>query len=205
MSRSRKRQLLLDERRDLHGFLSGLGAADWETPSLCADWTVLEVAAHLSSFLGVTRRGLITRGMRFGTGTHGANARSAAAWATMGIPEIVAGLESPERLGLGFFYPGWALSEAVVHHQDMRRALRRPRVIPEERLRVALSFLLRLPTGTGARRYRRHVAFRATDIDWSHGTGPEVRGPAEAILMAIAGRRSALDELSGEGRKVLAG
>ncbi len=36
-------------------------------------------------------------------------------------------------------------------------------------------------------------------------SGPEVTGPAEATLMAVAGRRSALADLSGDGLPVLAG
>jgi len=39
----------------------------------------------------------------------------------------------------------------------------------------------------------------AEDVDWSTGSGPEVRGPGEAILLAIAGRNAAVDELSGPG------
>jgi hypothetical protein len=41
--------------------------------------------------------------------------------------------------------------------------------------------------------------------DWSTGRGPEFRGPAESILMAIAGRSDALDELSGPGLSTLTG
>ncbi len=43
----------------------------------------------------------------------------------------------------------------------------------------------------------------ATDTDWSHGEGPEVRGPAEALLMATCGRRVALDDLQGPGLDTL--
>jgi hypothetical protein len=44
----------------------------------------------------------------------------------------------------------------------------------------------------------------ATDLDWDAGRGCEVRGPAEALLMAIAGRRGVTDELSGPGQRILA-
>ena len=43
----------------------------------------------------------------------------------------------------------------------------------------------------------------ATDIDWHYGTGPEVRGPAAAIILGGCGR-SALDaQLDGPGLAVL--
>jgi hypothetical protein len=44
----------------------------------------------------------------------------------------------------------------------------------------------------------------ATDLDWTSGRGPKVRGTAEALLMAVAGRRGIAAELSGPGRDRLA-
>ncbi len=45
----------------------------------------------------------------------------------------------------------------------------------------------------------------ATDLGFSAGAGPEVRGAAEALLMTIAGRRGVVGEPSGPGRGKLAG
>jgi hypothetical protein len=43
------------------------------------------------------------------------------------------------------------------------------------------------------------LTLRATDIDWSTGTGPEVAGPAISIVMAMTGRSCGLEDLKGEG------
>ncbi len=43
----------------------------------------------------------------------------------------------------------------------------------------------------------------ATYMDWSHGSGPEVAGPAEALVIMMAGRLVALNDLSGEGKAAL--
>jgi hypothetical protein len=43
------------------------------------------------------------------------------------------------------------------------------------------------------------VTLRATDADWRHGSGPEASGPAIALVLAMTGRKSALDDLSGDG------
>jgi hypothetical protein len=54
---------------------------------------------------------------------------------------------------------------------------------------------------------RRSVAglrLTATDQEWSHGDGQEVRGPSEALALAIADRDVALADLSGDGRALLA-
>jgi hypothetical protein len=42
------------------------------------------------------------------------------------------------------------------------------------------------------------------DIGWSGGQGLKIRGPGEAILMAINGRGDALNDLEGTGVAVLA-
>ena len=47
------------------------------------------------------------------------------------------------------------------------------------------------------------VKLKATDVDWEHGEGSEVSGPAESLLMAMAGRPVALAELSGPGLDTL--
>jgi hypothetical protein len=44
----------------------------------------------------------------------------------------------------------------------------------------------------------------ATDLGFAAGAGPEAWGPAEALLMTIAGRRGVARELSGPGQQRLA-
>ncbi|HXO51009.1 MAG TPA: maleylpyruvate isomerase family mycothiol-dependent enzyme, partial [Mycobacterium sp.] len=92
-----------------------------------------------------------------------------------------------------------ALTDGMIHQQDIRRSVGIPRTIDQERLRTALDFARFAPTIRGAWRAR-GVRLVATDLDWSHGSGPEVRGTGEALLMAMAGRRAALDELDGPGK-----
>jgi len=53
------------------------------------------------------------------------------------------------------------------------------------------------------RRLGRGLRLTATDIDWTSGRGREVRGTADDILLAIAGRRAALDDLAGPGADVI--
>ena len=86
----------------------------------------------------------------------------------------------------------------MIHQQDIRRPLRLPRRIPAERLCAALDFVRYAPTIRGALRAR-GVRLVATDVDWSHGKGPEVRGTGEALLMVMAGRPDALADLDGAG------
>ena len=43
----------------------------------------------------------------------------------------------------------------------------------------------------------------ATDADWSAGVGLDVTGPIEALVLTLAGRFAAFDELQGDGTATL--
>jgi hypothetical protein len=43
----------------------------------------------------------------------------------------------------------------------------------------------------------------ATDVAWSVGNGPEIRGPVVALLLLLTGRRAGLDEVTGDGADAL--
>ncbi|MEJ2889736.1 hypothetical protein [Actinomycetospora aeridis] len=91
-----------------------------------------------------------------------------------------------------------ALTDGMIHHQDIRRPFGLPREIPADRLIAALDTAKTAPTIGAAKRINR-LTLTATDIDWSTGDGPEITGSGEALLMAIAGRRGITAELSGPG------
>jgi hypothetical protein len=75
--------------------------------------------------------------------------------------------------------------------------------VPAERLLPTLDATPRLGSVFGARRRTRGLRFTATDVGWrwdgGHPSAPEVRGPGEALLMTMLGRRQPLDELDGPG------
>ena len=48
------------------------------------------------------------------------------------------------------------------------------------------------------------LTYAATDVDWSHGSGQVVSGPAAALGLAICGRTVALGDLDGPGADRLA-
>jgi len=47
------------------------------------------------------------------------------------------------------------------------------------------------------------LKFTATDIDWTTGDGPEVKGPCMSLILGIVGREAALNECSGPGLETL--
>jgi hypothetical protein len=56
----------------------------------------------------------------------------------------------------------------------------------------------------GAKELVSRVRLRAADADVSIGDGPHVRGAALSLLLAVSGRRVALEDLDGPGVPVLA-
>jgi uncharacterized protein (TIGR03083 family) len=91
------------------------------------------------------------------------------------------------------------LGETIVHAEDIRRPLGiAHRYPPDAAVRVA-DFYKGSNLVIGAKRRIAGLQLRATDTDWSHGDGPEVSGPIVSLVMAMSGRRSHLDDLTGEG------
>jgi hypothetical protein len=97
-----------------------------------------------------------------------------------------------------------ALIDSFVHQQDIRRPLDLSRSIPPARLVRLAEIMVHDRVGAGGAKRARGLRLRATDVDWASGTGPEVRGPAEALIMTLAGRSAALQDLDGEGVAVMA-
>ncbi|MBV9844693.1 MAG: maleylpyruvate isomerase family mycothiol-dependent enzyme [Kutzneria sp.] len=196
--------LATQERTDLADFLDTLTPQQWEAPSLCEGWTVRDVVAHAISYDELSWWGMAKRFARGGFTLDRTNDVGLTEYAH-GPRELLALLRAHLRpSGLPSAFGGMiALVDGMIHHQDIRRPLGMPRDIPHDRLRTALRLAL-LARPVGASRRARGLTLVATDLDWSHGSGPEVRGPGEAVLMAIAGRGHAVAELSGPGQSVLA-
>jgi len=76
------------------------------------------------------------------------------------------------------------------------------RVLPVEHL-VPVADFVKSTFALGAKKRTAGIKLRAIDFDWSHGSGPEVTGPVEAIVRAMAGRKAALVDLAGEGMEIL--
>lgn len=197
--------LARDERAELAEFLATLTPTQWDAPSLCAGWRVRDVVAHMFSYEDLSTVGLVGRFVKGGLLPARVNAVGVASYAGHTpdqLVELVRTHLTPRGLtaGLGGRI---ALTDGVIHHQDIRRPLGLPREIPPERLRPALDTARTAPTiGAGMR--IRGLSLAASDMGWTAGKGPRVEGPAEALLMVIAGRRGVASELSGPGVPTLA-
>ncbi len=187
------------ERRELAAFLRGLTPSQWEIPSLCEGWRVRDVVAHLL-YDGLSAQALLVEAAKAGFSPTRANERLVGRWGDEPASGLLAAFQLMDGGPLARWFPKLTLTDVVIHHQDVRRPLGAHRVIPHDRL---LHVLTHPDPLTRPHRRTRGLRFEATDISWSRGTGPLVRGPGEAIVLTIAGRRAALDDLDGDGVPLL--
>jgi uncharacterized protein (TIGR03083 family) len=198
-------RLLWAESADLASTLDELDDADFDHPSLCEGWRVRDVVAHMvlghttpmRSMVGlIARSGFnVPKASLKGSVDHGSShspAEIRAAWHGVVDGRTRNGIARTISMKEGFV-------DHLIHHQDIRRPLGRPRSIPADRLTAALDAM---PTIGGFVRSKQRMAglrWSATDVDWASGDGPEVSGPAEALVLLASGRPAPLGEVSGDG------
>jgi len=198
-------RLRLEEMAAISELLHELSQEDWDHPSLCDGWRVRDVIGHMCVGYTTPMPAMIVKVGRRGFNVPKASREESVAFATDHAPaEILAVFDAVYRgnvrKGIAkVIKPAEGLVDHVIHHQDVRRPLGRPRVVPEERLVAALGVIPGLGGFVGAKKRVAGLRLVATDVEWSEGQGPEVSGPGEAILLAASGRPVALEELSGEG------
>jgi uncharacterized protein (TIGR03083 family) len=199
--------LIAAERREIAAELLRLTPEQLATPSLCSEWTVHDVAAHLLMPLTVSM-GTVVAAMAASLGNfHKANVKLTGKVASRSIAEISAELrvqaENPfTPPGLGLEAP---LTDVLVHGEDFRRPLGIAHEFDPAAVRTSLGFVT---SKKGQRTFPPKgrldgLRFDAPDIGWSFGDGALVRGNAADLLVALCGRKIALDELTGDGVALL--
>jgi uncharacterized protein (TIGR03083 family) len=195
------------ERAALADLLATLSAAEWERDSLCAGWTVRDVAAHVISSpqatIGSVAVAMLRARGRFDRCLYDEAKRSSG----RPVEQIVA--DYRRLAGSRRHPPGTTvldpLLDVLVHTQDIALPLGRRHPMPVPAARAAAGRVWRLPFPFRARGRLRGLRLVATDTDWAVGTGPAVQGPMEAILLVLTGRPAGLPRLSGDGVPALAG
>ena len=202
-------QVIAGQRRALADLLEGLTAEQWHTPSLCAGWSVRDVAAHVAmapqppGFGAMVREGVRARGS-----FHRLNHDVAVRHAERATDRLVAELREhadSRRLPAVTSYRN-IVPDILVHGQDIAVALGLDRPMPVDAATAGATRVWTMGWPFWARRRLRGIRLRATDADWSAGlsTGDgdaEVRGPIGALLLLMTGRtEAARPHLSGPAR-----
>jgi uncharacterized protein (TIGR03083 family) len=199
-------KLIEIERTSLAEALGALTAQEWQKPSLVAGWDNHLTLAHIVGSAQVDFRkaifGLVAHGFNFPKMVAALNQQTAKA----SSPALVAKLR--ELSTARHRPPGPVaaqLLEVVVHGEDIVFPLGREVEHDAAALIAAAEYAKKEQTFVGVRKRIAGLRARANDFDWSTGAGPEVSGPMVALLLAMCGRKAALDELSGDGVEILRG
>lgn len=196
--------LVHTERAMLADDLADLGSDQWAQQSLCGEWTVEQVVAHLTAVAAVGPLRWIgsVLGARFDTDLH--NARRLAEHLGTTPDETFARFRrvlTSTRAPLGPT-EAW-LGEVVVHAQDIRRPLGISHAPAIEATTEVARFYARKDFAVNSRTAADGLRLTATDSDFTAGAGPEVRGPTLSLTMAMAGRTDYSDDLIGPGAEIL--
>ncbi len=204
--------VLRSEREALVGDLEHLSPEQWTTPSLCAGWRVQDVAAHLAWSTGAGVRELFADAVRARGRLNTMIADAALRWAGRGPAALIEELRRAAATDAR--PPGMpetaVLVDAVLHGLDVRRPLGLVRPVPSEAFRpvadfcAGASFPSSALLGGPVRRRLAGLRLVAEDQDWASGKGTEVRAGGEAVLLVLAGRPVAAQELHGPGAATLA-
>jgi uncharacterized protein (TIGR03083 family) len=183
----------------LADLLDAASDAQWDTPSLCAGWRVREVVAHLTMAARYPEEQFMAELQRCGFDFTRLSNEIAARDADLPADEHVKNLRSEVMQHWappGGGYRG-ALNHVVIHGLDVTVPLNAPRLPPDQTIRVILDDLTQTD---GTVRFGVDFAGRrlqATDLDWSFGQGPVLRGAAADLALTICGRALPAGRLEG--------
>ena len=193
------------ERAALAGDLTGITTEQWAIPSLCSDWTVHQVLGHIVATTTMTPARFFARFAGAGFNFTKFNAQNVARSSGPAPADTLA--EFRAHLDDRTSPPGpkdtW-IGEIVIHSADIRRPLGIEYRPPTATVLRVADFYKGSNLIVGAKNRVAGLTLRATDADWTHGTGPEVTGPLLSLVLAMTGRRAGLEELTGPGVDTLA-
>jgi uncharacterized protein (TIGR03083 family) len=197
-------EMIRAERGRLADDLEALRPAEWSAPTLCADWSVEDVVAHLTAGASIGRWGWLRSiaGAGFRPAVH--NARRLAEHRGPTPAQTLDRFRGVVDSRIAPTGDLWAwLGEVVVHGSDVREPLGiRTAPDPDAVLVVAEGYV-RKDFAVASRSTARGLRLVATDSTFRAGDGPTVEGTTLDLVLAMAGRPTAASRLHGDGASVL--
>ncbi len=188
------------ERRSLAEFLDTVPDEKWSTQSWCDKWSVQDLVGHLTAAGNITAPhffgGFIRTGFNFDKFVEG-DLRQYAQGSPADVRKRYDAIIDSDRTPPGPSYV--ALGEVMVHGEDIRRPLGARGDHPAEHLTTLADLYKKTGAPLRAKKRLDGLKLEATDVDWSTGEGPEVRGPCMSLILAMVGRAGALDDCEGPG------
>lgn len=199
--------MIAEERASILETFEGLAPEQWDVPTLCGDWTVRQMLAHLILAADPPFGRYTVEMVKAGGSFDRANTRIAVAEAQRPTDELIARYR--ERFGKRYappvLGPSAPLTDVLLHSLDVRIPLGLPTERPPERYAACLDLLLSRKRVLGfVRGGRPSLRWVATDHEWSTGRGDEVHGTMADLALAASGRACRIDALTGPGQPALA-
>jgi uncharacterized protein (TIGR03083 family) len=188
------------ERAALAEDLSGLIAEQWRHGTLCGQWNVEQVVAHLTAAASLNQakwmRSML--GARFRPDVH--NQRRLQEYLGSNPAETLARFRAVvnSNVAPSSHTPAY-LGEVLVHAQDIRRPLGIPGSPGIAALTPVAEFFASRNFTVASRTHAAGLQLKADDGPFTAGAGPLIEGPTLALVMAMAGREPYLADLRGPG------
>ena len=191
-------------RLQLADLLESLAAPDWDRASLCAEWRIRDVVAHLAlAHTGPAQAllDMVRAGGSFDRMIRDSARRHAQAPTERLVAEIRSMAGSRRKApGVSHLEP---LLDVLVHTQDIALPLGLVCTMAVDAAAAAATRVWTmgwpLSAAFHARRRLGHLRLVATDTDWRAGDGALVTGPIQPLLLLLTGRDAGRDQLSGVG------
>lgn len=195
----------LRERDALAGDLRLLAPDQWRSATLCGEWDVEEVVAHLGAASRLSFPGWLRSmvGARFDPDVH--NRRRLEEFRGSTPEETLARFAGIGPIRLPRTESVGGLGEMIVHSEDIRRPLGIKHDPDPEGLSAVARFFATKDFAVNSKSLVAGLRLRAVDAEFAAGDGPEVSGRLLDLVMAMAGRREVAADLDGDGVVVLLG
>jgi len=195
------RDMIAAQRAELAEVLTGLPGPRWDEPTLCAGWRVREVVAHITMPFRYGGPGFMlelarSRG-RFNAMSDRVARRDAARMTPADLTGAVRSNTGHPWKPPGGGYTG-ALAHDLIHGLDITVPLGLAGPVPEERLRLVLPASL---TDRSVKFFGVDldgIELRASDMDWTLGSGAPLTGAGSDLLLVLCGRTLPPGRLAGE-------
>ncbi|MFC6417206.1 maleylpyruvate isomerase family mycothiol-dependent enzyme [Sanguibacter inulinus] len=197
-------EMIRAERGRLGDDLEALRPAEWSAPTLCADWSVEDVVAHLTAGASIGRWGWLRSiaGAGFRPAVH--NARRLAEHRGPTPAQTLDRFRGVVDSRVAPTGDLWAwLGEVVVHGCDVREPLGIKTAPDPDAVLVVAEGYIRKDFAVASRSTARGLRLVATDSSFRAGDGPTVEGTTLDLVLAMAGRPTAASRLRGDGASVL--
>lgn len=174
---------------ELADLLAGPEGDAWDSPTLCENWQVRHVVAHVTMPVRLTPAQFGAEMAAAGGDFSLLSDTVASRDASLPVPELLDQLRSPALHA--WQPPGGgdvgALSHAVIHSLDVTTALERPAVAPAQAVTAVLDQLV-AAEGAWFGVDLTGVRLEVTDSDRAWGTGPAVRADSAGLVALLSGR-----------------